>query len=60
MLRETAERFADDIHEVVDRWKAKPADDQITLAELVGVLETIKFDLIRDAQDRAWGRASAA
>lgn len=40
------EHFSDDVDTLIRLWLSKPEDDQITCAEMVGVLEVKKSMLI--------------
>ena len=42
------ERFCDELEALIDDWTDKPADDRLTIAEVVGVLECVKVMIISD------------
>jgi len=47
------EKFCDDMERLIDEWRAKPEDDKLTMAQVVGAMETVKFKLLREAYDDA-------
>ncbi|MEQ8770066.1 MAG: hypothetical protein RIB60_06110 [Phycisphaerales bacterium] len=45
------EKFCDEIEEVVDRWRDKPDDDQLTRAQVVGAFEFVKLKVMQEAAE---------
>ena len=53
MLNGTAQQFDHDIRAVVDAYMKKVDDDKLANAEMVGVLDCVRFDILACSHARA-------
>ena len=47
------ERFSDELHDLLMRWRNKPDDDRLTTCEAVGVLVILAIQVANDGCDMA-------
>lgn len=43
------ESFCDELDALVDKWRSKPMDDQITVGNVVSAMEAVKWKLHQEA-----------
>ncbi len=47
-------RFLEELFELLGRWSEKPADDRITVAQLIGCLEIVKVQYLHRHAEEDW------
>lgn len=45
------ERFCNELDALVDAWCKKPEDDRLTVGQIIGAIEFLKFNLMQEARD---------
>lgn len=43
--------FCEELGALIERWRSKPEDDLLSLAEMIGALEVAKHDLLSEDDD---------